>query len=100
MIGLWNRTRRTRKVPCVVDIEQTAESLHAHVALHGVEIGPGDRVLVHGAPLRVTFGQRVQCQRSASVTRASWLERLWIRFRARFDLSTLYEVGFQRGRDS
>ena len=43
-----SRGERTFQVPCTVEIEHTAESLHAHVELEGVEAGPGDRVIVQG----------------------------------------------------
>ena len=37
-------------VPCTIEIENTFDSLHAHVDLDGeVLIGPGDVVLVKGA---------------------------------------------------
>ena len=35
---------RSFDVPCTVEIEQTSETLHAHVVLDGdIEIKPGDR---------------------------------------------------------
>ncbi len=50
--------RRAISVPCTVEIEHTFASLHAHVELDdGVEIGPGDEVLVQGAPETVPFGE-------------------------------------------
>ena len=87
-------SRRTITVPCTLDIEQTARSLHAHVALEGIEVEPGDIVTVHDAPVGIVFGSRIQCTRSATIVRASWLERIWARLTARFELTTLYEVGF------
>ena len=47
MITEWLSRRQIVEVPCTVDIEQTPESLHAYVELHGIEIGPGDEVIVH-----------------------------------------------------
>ena len=49
----------TIEVPCTVEIEQTAESFHAHAIPRDVAIRPGDRVLVHGAPAHVAFGARI-----------------------------------------
>lgn len=87
-------SRRMVTVPCILDIERTAKSLHAHVALEGIEVEPGDTVTVHDAPVGIAFGSRIRCTRSATVVRASWLDRFWARLTARFELTTLYEVGF------
>ena len=86
--------RRTIEVPCLVEIEQTAESFHAHAIPQGVEIRPGDRVLVHGAPAHLGFGERRSLTCRATVTRAGWLARAWTRARGMFELTELYEVGF------
>ena len=58
MILPWMTARRTIEIPCTVDIEQTTESLHAYVELHGIEVGPGDQVIVHDAPTSVDFGEQ------------------------------------------
>ncbi len=82
-------------IGCTIDVEQSPDSLHAHVRLDGdIPIGPGDRVRVHGAPIRVAFGESVSLRRTADVIRATWLERLWTRFTAHLELSELYEVSF------
>ncbi len=60
-------------VPCFVDIEQTPDSLHAHAIPEGIDIHPGNSVLVHGAPSRIGYGERVRLECSATVTRASVL---------------------------
>jgi hypothetical protein len=90
--------RETIEVTCTVDIEQTPESLHAHAIPDGVDIRPGDTVVVHGAPTEVKFGDCVSLQCRATVVRASPLDRLWTRLTAVFGLTELYEVGFQRGK--
>ncbi len=90
-------SRRRVTAPCTLDIEVSADSVHAHVALDGVEVGPGDKVQVHGAPARVAFGERLQLQRMATVTRAGPLERIWTRTAARFELTELFEVSFSPG---
>lgn len=82
-------------VPCFVDIEQTPESFHAHAIPEGIDIGPGDSVLVHGAPSRIAYNERVQIECSATVTRASVFGRFWTHLTAPLELFELFEVGFQ-----
>lgn len=89
--------RRTVEVTCTVDIEQTPDSLHAHAIPDGIDIRPGDTVVVHGVPTDIRFGERVAMQCPATVTRAGWLARQWTQARALLELTELYEVGFQRG---
>ncbi len=98
MSGSFIGGRRGIEVPCTVDIEQSFDSLHAHVDLEGIEVGPGDEVLVHDAPTKVGYGEHIVCQRRATVVRASWLERLWTKATARLELTELYEVGFSSWR--
>jgi hypothetical protein len=86
--------RRMIDVACTVEIEQTPESFHAHAIPRGIDIRPGDRVLVHGAPGHVCYGARISLPCRATVTRASWLQRLWTQMRGLFELTELYEVGF------
>jgi hypothetical protein len=88
-------------VPCTVEIEQTWETLHAHVTLDGdVEIGPGDEVLVHDAPTHVDYGERLVVRRTATVVRAGLLDRLRARLEGYRELTELYEVSFSQGRVS
>lgn len=98
MNAILDLGRRKVEVPCTVDIEHSFDSLHAYVELEGIEVGPGDEVLVHGAPTEVPFGERVVCRRRATVTQAGWLDRVWTRLTARFELTELYEVGFSSWR--
>lgn len=98
MIGTWLAGGDKVEVPCTVEIEHSTDSLHAYVELEGVEVGPGDEVLVHDAPTELTFGERVVYQRRATVVRAGWLKRLWTRLTARLELTELYEVGFSSWR--
>ncbi|MGQ0455701.1 MAG: hypothetical protein ACT4OU_01430 [Hyphomicrobium sp.] len=91
--------RRKFDVPCTIEIENTFDSLHAHVELHGgVEIEAGDEVLVHGDAIRVPYGQKLTLERMATVTRAGWFERLKTTLLARLELTELYEVSFSSGR--
>ncbi len=93
------RPRRTFDVPCTIEIENTFESLHAHVDLDGnIEIEAGDQVLVHGYTIRVPYGEKRTLRRQATVTRASGIEQLITKVAARFELTELYEVSFSSGR--
>ena len=87
-------SRRTVDVPCTVEIEQTAESFHAHAVPRDILIREGDVVTVHGAPTHVGFGQRVTVECRATVARAGWLARRGARLAGLFELTELYEVGF------
>ncbi|MFN7056286.1 hypothetical protein [Hyphomonas sp.] len=92
-------SRRTFTVPCTIRIRHTFESLEAHVELDGgIEPGIGDRVIVHGAPVSVPFGQGLTLRREATVTRANFIERAFTRLHAMFLLTELYEVSFSDGR--
>lgn len=91
--------KSTMDVPCTVEIENTPESLHAHVTLDaGFEIEPGDEVQVHDAPGLPPFGERIVVQRTATVIRAGTLERAWTKLIAHLELTELYEVSFSERR--
>ena len=93
MIGLFNRTRAD--TGCTIRIEHSENYLHAHVELDdNYDLSPGDKVRVHGDPVVVHFGEQITLRRTATVTRATWLERAWTRFAAQFELAELYEVSF------
>ena len=87
-------------VPCTVEIENSPETLHAHVELDGVEVGPGDEVIVHGAPTRAPFGEKIVAHCHATVRRAGPLDRLKARIDGYLELTELSEVGFSEGRSS
>ena len=100
MSGIWS-AKKSFDVPCTVEIEQTSETLHAHVLLDGdIDIRPGDEVLVHDAPTEVAFGERLVVRRTATVVRGSALDRLWARIEGYLELTELYEVSFSDGRAS
>lgn len=83
---------------CTIEIEHTNESLHAHVVLdQDAELGPGDRVTVHGDPVKIQFGERMVLHRDATVERATVFDRLWTKATSRFSLTELYEVSFSSG---
>ena len=84
--------------PCRVSIEHSEEFLGAHVELPAdVLVGPGDSVTVHGAPIRVPFGERRTFERVATVERAGPLARVWTKLAGHFELAELYEVSFSAG---
>lgn len=82
-------------VPCIVDIEQTAQSLHAHAFPDGISIHPGDCVVLRDAPSRIGFGERMCIECMATVIRAGVIGRLWAHLRGMVALVDLFEVGFQ-----
>jgi hypothetical protein len=85
---------RTIEVPCLVDIEQTQEFFHAHAIPDGIEIRPGDSVIVHDVPA-VGFGEHITMRCRATVTRGTWLDRVLAQAGGLLELTSLYEVGFE-----
>lgn len=83
------------ELTCDIDIEQTVESFHAHAIPDGVEIYPGDVILVHDAPTEIGFGECYTGTRRATLFRANPLVRFWTQLSAIFEITELYEVGFQ-----
>jgi hypothetical protein len=95
MIG----SRERFDVGCTIEVENTFESLHAHVDLDGdVQIEAGDEVLVHGDDIRVPYGEKRTIRRQATVTRAGFMSRQITKLAAHFELTELYEVSFSSGR--
>jgi hypothetical protein len=93
--GGWSLGRRKIDVSCAVDIEQTPASFHAHAIPEGIDIQPGDIVVVHSVLDGVRFGERKSFRCRATVVRANWLGRAWARFGGLLALTELYEVGFE-----
>lgn len=83
------------EVPCTIEMERTRETLYAHVTLDGIDVSEGDEVTVHEAPTRIGFGEKLSVQRHATVVRAGAIARLRTRLTSYFELTELYEVGFQ-----
>lgn len=82
-------------VGCTIRVSHTFESLHAHVELDdNIAIYPGDEVIVHGAPVKVPYGETAEIRRMATVVRASPLERLWTRATGRLEMMELLEFSF------
>ena len=97
LLSAWGRKRF--ELPCTVEIENTPQSLHAHVVLDGdFVVQPGDEVQVIDAPARPPYGERLVVRRKAVVTRAGALERLWTRLVGNFELTELYDVSFTERR--
>ncbi|MFY7922209.1 MAG: hypothetical protein ACOVSI_07310 [Gemmatimonas sp.] len=93
--GAWYMMTRTSEVPCTVDLEMTHDHFHAHVDLKGVEVDPGDEVLVRNTPSRMAFGTTTTFESSAEVKRASWLKRQIVKLTGGTEIHELYEVGFE-----
>ncbi|MFQ3665600.1 MAG: hypothetical protein SNJ79_06130 [Sphingomonadaceae bacterium] len=84
-----------------IEIEQSDEHFHAHVELDdGLQIQPGDKVQVEGAPIMVPLNSRLVLVRPATIDRASAIVRAWTRAAAYLELAELYEVSFSPGRVS
>ena len=87
--------KRRFDVGCTVEVSHTFESLHAHVDLDGdVAIEPGDEVIVHGQPIVVPYGEVHTERRTATVTKATALERLWTRATGDLEFMELCEFSF------
>jgi hypothetical protein len=93
--AVWYVMSRKSEVPCTVDLEMTHDHFHAHVDLKGVEVDPGDEVLVRNTPSRIAFGTTTTFVSSAEVKRASWLKRQIVKLTGGTEIHELYEVGFE-----
>jgi uncharacterized Zn finger protein len=92
-MGIFTRT--AEDVPCTVEVSHRFESLHAHVRFNnGAVVYPGDEVLVHGKPVLAAYGELIVEDRTATITRASALERLWTRLTGDMGFMELCEFSF------
>ena len=92
-MGLFTRDRLDTQ--CTIEIEHTFDNLHAHVELDGdIELGPGDQVKVHGAAVKLPFGERLTLRRPVTVWKATPFGRLGTRMKAQLELTELYEITF------
>ncbi len=88
-------TRTTETAPCTVRVSHRFEELSAHVRFdNGAVVHPGDAVQVHGAEIMAPYGEVIEEQRIATITRASGLERLWTRATGDFEFMELCEFSF------
>ena len=87
--------RETWETGCTIAVEHTADALHAHVELDdNAKLCPGDQVRVHGAAVRLPFGEAITLRRRATVSRAGLVAQWWTKIRANLDLTELYEITF------
>jgi uncharacterized Zn finger protein len=94
-MGIFTREKET--VPCTVEVSHRFESLHAHVRFdNGAVVHPGDEVLVQGPPIMAPYGGVVIEQRTATITRASAIERLWTRLTGDLEFMELCEFSFSK----
>lgn len=92
-MGLLTRTRET--APCTVTVSHRFEELSAHVRFdNGAVVNPGDSVLVQGPDILAPYGEVVEEQRIAIITRASKLEQIWTRATGDFEVMELCEFSF------
>ena len=92
-MSLFTRTAET--VPCTVEVSHRFEALHAHLRFNnGAVIHPGDEVEVHGAPVLAPYGAVVSEDRTATILRASTIERLWTRLTGDLEFMELCEFSF------
>lgn len=87
--------KRQEDVPCTVEVSHRFEALHAHVRFNnGAVVYPGDEVLVHGTPIMAAYGEVIIEDRTATITRATWIEQLWTRAIGDFGFMELCEFSF------
>ena len=92
-MGLLFREKET--APCVVTISHRFEELSAHVKFNnGAVVYPGDEVQVQGPEVMAPFGEIVREDRTAIITRASGIERLWTRLTGDREFMELCEFSF------
>ncbi|WP_179380691.1 hypothetical protein [Jannaschia marina] len=88
-------TRTTETAPCEITISHRFDELSAHCKfLNGAVVHPGDTVEVDGPELMAPYGQVVSDTRTATITRASALERFWTRKTGDFEFMELCEFSF------
>lgn len=99
MLRAFDFMRRELDVPCTVEVSHTFESLHAHVELpEDILIQPGDEVVVHGSEVEVPYGEVQRFDRTATVRRATAVERMWTRATGEFEYMELLEFSFSEER--
>ena len=92
-MGLLTREKET--APCTVTVSHRFEELSAHVRFNnGAVVYPGDTVEVQGPEIMAPYGEVVEEDRTAIITRASKLEQLWTRATGDFEFMELCEFSF------
>ena len=92
-MGLLTRSKET--APCTVTVSHRFDELSAHVRFdNGAVVHPGDTVQVAGPEIMAPYGAVIEEKRTATITRASTLERLWTRATGDFEFMELCEFSF------
>ena len=92
-MGLFTKTRET--APCTVTVSHRFEELSAHVRFNnGAVVYPGDSVLVHGTEIMAPYGEIIEEDRTATITRAAGRERMWTRATGDLEFMELCEFSF------
>ncbi|MEM6477987.1 MAG: hypothetical protein AAF841_09285 [Pseudomonadota bacterium] len=92
-MGLFTKDKET--APCTVTVSHRFEELSAHVRFdNGAVVYPGDSVLVHGQEIMAPYGEMIEEERTATITRASAIERLWTRATGDLEFMELCEFSF------
>lgn len=92
-MGMFTRERET--APCTVEVSHCFESLHAHVKFeNGAVVYPGDEVLVHGKEIMAPYGEVIIESRTATITRATPIQRAWTRLTGNLEFMELCEFSF------
>ncbi len=98
MIAGFLISRQSFEVPCTVEVEHSFDSLHAYADLDGdIEIFPGDEVIIHDAPTDVPYGETRTVRSTATILRASSVERAWTKLTGRLEFMELLEFSFSSG---
>ena len=61
---------------------------------NGAVVHPGDTVLVHGTEIMAPYGEVVEEDRMATITRASRIEQMWTRLTGDLEFMELCEFSF------
>ena len=86
-------------VGCTIEIQNTFESLHAHVDLDdAAELKPGDRVRVHGDIVVVEYGVSMSIRRIATVVKVNSFQSFFARIKGDLEIFEMFEVSFSDGR--
>ena len=86
--------RLTAKLTMLMAVLAVSACTNANRFDNGAVVHPGDEVLVHGAPVMAPYGVVVVERRTATITRATWFERLWTRLTGDLEFMELCEFSF------
>ena len=87
--------KRRDRAPCTIEVSHTFDSLHAHVRFNnGTIVYPGDEVIVHGDPVKASYGEVISEDREATILRATQLERLWTKIIGKLEFMEICEFSF------